>query len=71
MKLNILVIFLALIASNISINTAVANDEEEMMLNSSEELILPASTDPSSSTPPVIIDDSDANDVSDVEEYDG
>ncbi|MBY0414449.1 MAG: hypothetical protein K2Q18_09800 [Bdellovibrionales bacterium] len=38
-----------------------------------EEMIFPeeSSVSPTSSTPPVIIDDSDSNDVSDVEEYDG
>jgi len=60
---------LVLIALNIAthlINTAHADDE--MILPDSESEIIPTS---SSTNPPVIMDESDSNDVSDVEEYDG
>lgn len=43
--------------------------DDEMSFPESESEVIPAGT--SSSTPPVIIDESDSQDVSDVEEYDG
>lgn len=46
-------------------HNAYAQDDETFL---PEESIMPSST---SSAPPVIIDESDSNDVSDVEEYDG
>ncbi len=58
---------LALFAINIAAHSvAYAQADDEIVLPESEEII-----PTSSSTPPVIMDESDSNDVSDVEEYDG
>lgn len=47
-----------------------AQDDEMIFPETQNESIIPPNGDASGSTPPVIIDE-DANDVSDVEEYDG
>ena len=59
-------LLLAVLACKVLTVTSVFADEEEMIFPPDSEEI-----SPTSSTPPVIIDESDASDVSDVEEYDG
>lgn len=61
-------LLLGLVLFNLSLSYAHAQDEE-MIFPDSEESVVPAPG--SAATPPVIIDESDSQDVSDVEEYDG
>ena len=61
-------LLLSLVLFHTYTNYAHAQDDE-MVFPESESSVLP--TGSSSSTPPVIIDESDSQDVSDVEEYDG
>ena len=58
---------LVLFAANITIHSAAYAQDDEIILPESESEIIPTS----SSSPPIIMDESDANEVSDVEEYDG
>ena len=61
-------LLLAFILTNtLALSYAKAQDDESFT-DDEESTIMPSS---SSSTPPVMIDESDAGDVSDVEEYDG
>lgn len=61
-------LLLGLVLFNLSLNYARAQDDE-MIFPESEEVAVPAPG--SQASPPVIIDESDSQDVSDVEEYDG
>lgn len=61
-------LLLSLLVLNTFASIAYAQDDE-MSFPEETESIIPAGA--SSSTPPVIIDESDSQDVSDVEEYDG
>ena len=68
MKTKSLFLLLALVVFNTFASYAHAQDDE-MSFPEETETIVP--TGGTSSTPPVIIDESDSQDVSDVEEYDG
>lgn len=60
-------ILLALFAINIAAQSYAYAQDDEIILPESDSEIIPTS----SATPPIMIDESDSNDVSEVEEYDG
>ncbi len=60
-------LLLAFVLAKLTVgHVAFAQDEEDMIFPETE-----TETSVQGSTPPVIIDESDSQDVSDVEEYDG
>ncbi len=62
-------LLLALVVFHTFTSYAHAQDDEMSFPEDSESIVPAGGT--SSATPPVIIDESDSQDVSDVEEYDG